>query len=192
MGSELLALLEQEAAAERERILAEARTQADQMRAAAVTQAAELVESQRRQQEAALQANRVRAQSTARLAAQALLLEAKDEAIAEVFRRAEEALDQVVRDHTRYGRILEHLIPEGIQGFNGRVIIEAHPDDVKAVQAAVQRQKLDAEVRAAEGVHGGVRLFSTDGRYIVLNTLQSRLERARPALASEVARTLWG
>jgi len=129
MGSELLALLEQEAGAERERLLAEARGQADEIRAAA---------------------------------------------------------------GARYTRVLEHLIAEGAQSFTGQFAVEAHPDDVETVRTAVQQRRLDAEVRPAESVRGGVRLVSSDGRYMVLNTLTSRLERARPTLASDVARTLWG
>jgi len=202
MGSELLALLEKEAAAERDRVLAEARAQAEEIRAAAAGQARQVVESQRQQKEAALRTSRVRAQGTASLQAQALLLEEKDRTITEVFRRAEEALDQVIRDRARYAQVLGRLIEEGLQGFNGPVIIEAHPDDVALVKGqledsgilrtlAQQDANWQPAVRSAADVRGGVRLSSPDGRYVVLNTLASRLERARPTLASEVARTLW-
>ncbi len=192
MSSELLALLEQEAAAERDRILAEARAQAEELRAAAVAQARQMVETQRRQQEALLQTRRLRAQSAARLQAQALLLQEKDRIIADIFRRAEEALEQVIRDRPRYSRILEQLVAEGVRGLNGRVVIDAHPDDLETVRAVARRQGVDAEVRAADGLRGGVRLLSADERYVVVNTLASRLERARLALAAEIARTLWG
>jgi vacuolar-type H+-ATPase subunit E/Vma4 len=192
MSSELIALLEKEAAAERERILAEARVQAEEIRSAAQADARRVVEAQREQQEAELRAARVRAQSTAQLQAQAIVLEQKDQALAEVFRRSLEALEQVVRDRDRYAHVLEHLIAEGSAGFTGHVVIEAHPDDVDLAGSTARRQRLDAEVRPAEGVRGGVRLISTDGRYVVFNTLTSRLERARPTLASEVARVLWG
>src|SRR3990172_3105444 len=115
MGSELLALLEKEAAAERDRVLAEARAQAEEIRAAAEGQARQVVEAQRQQQE----------------------------------------------------------------GWGIRRTL------------AQQDANWQPEVRSAADVRGGVRLASPDGRYVVLNTLASRLERARPTLASEVARTLW-
>lgn len=192
MSSDLIALLEQEAGAERERLLTDARQQAEQVRAAAREQAQLLVERQREEQEAALRAARVRAQSTAQLQAQALVLERKDQAMGEVFRRATEALDAVVRDRPRYGAVLERLIGEGAAGFPGRVLIETHPDDVDLVRAAAGRRGLDAEVRGTNDIRGGVRLSSPDGRYVVVNTLSARLERARPTLGSEVARVLWG
>jgi len=192
MSSDLIVLLEQEAGAERERLLAEARQQAEQIRAVAREQAQQLVEGQRERQEAALRAARVRAQSTAQLQAQALLLERKDQAMAEVFRRAAEALDALVRDRSRYGRVLDRLIEEGAGEFSGQVLIETHSDDVDPVRDAARRHGLDAEVRGTNEVRGGVRLSSPDGRYVVVNTLASRLERARPTLGSEVARVLWG
>ncbi|MBI3975619.1 MAG: hypothetical protein HY334_04430 [Armatimonadetes bacterium] len=192
MGSDLITLLEREAAAERERLLGEARQQAEEIRAAARAEAQQLVDGQRERQEAALRAARVRAQSTAQLQAQALVLERKDQALAEVFRRATEALEAVVRDRARYGQVLERLIGEGAAGFGGHLLIEAHPDEVDLVRSAARRHTLDAEVRAAEDLRGGVRLTSPDGRTIVLNTFASRLERARPTLGSEVARVLWG
>ncbi|MGQ0571983.1 MAG: V-type ATP synthase subunit E family protein [Armatimonadota bacterium] len=40
-------------------------------------------------------------------------------------------------------------------------------------------------------MQGGVRVASPNGRFVVTNTLTSRLERARPALAAEVAKALW-
>lgn len=192
MSSELIALLEQEAAAERERVLTEARQQAEEIRAAAQAEARRVVEAQREQQVAALRAARVRAQSTAQLQAQALVLEQKDQAIVEVFRRAEQALGNVVGDRARYANVLERLIAEGIQGFPGHVVIETHPDDADLARSATKRQRVDAEVRSADGVRGGVRLVSADGRYVVLNTLPSRLAQARPTLVPEVARVLWG
>src|SRR3972149_618001 len=128
MGSELLALLEKEAAAERDRVLAEARAQAEEIRAAAAGQARQGGGSQRQQKEAGRRASRVRAQGTASLQAQALLLEEKDRTITEVFRRAEEALDQVIGDRARYAQVLGRRIGEGLKGVDGPAIIAAPPD----------------------------------------------------------------
>ncbi|HEV8338645.1 MAG TPA: V-type ATP synthase subunit E [bacterium] len=192
MGADLIALLEQEAGAERERLLGEARRQAEEIRAATRAEAQALMERTREQQEAALRAAQVRARSTAQLQAQALVLERKDQALAEVFRRATEALEALVRDRARYGHVLERLIAEAAAGFSGRVLIETHPDDVELVREAARRHKLDADVRGTNEIRGGVRLSSPDGRYVVVNTLAARLERARPTLGSDVARALWG
>ncbi|MDQ7828803.1 MAG: V-type ATP synthase subunit E family protein [Armatimonadota bacterium] len=192
MAHELIALLEREAAAERERVLAAARAEADEIRRAAEAEAREELERQREAVEAEVRTARVRAQSTARLQAQALVLAAKDEALNAVFSRAAEALEAVVRDRARYARVLDHLVAEGLNDFPDPVVVEAHPDDLEPVRAAVARLRADTEVRPAPDVRAGVRLRAPDGRYVVLNTLPQRLERARPALLAEVARVLWG
>lgn len=203
MSSELITLLEQEAAAERDRVLAEARIQAEEIRATAQAEARRVVETQREQQEMALRAARVRAQSTAQLQAQALVLEQKDQAISEVFRRAEGELEAVMQDRPRYELVIQRLIGESVREFRGPFVIEVHSDDedlareqvdaLKAIETLAGRNpEWKPVVRPAEGIRGGVRLISADGRYVVLNTLTSRLARARPTLVSEVAKVLWG
>ncbi|HXF82532.1 MAG TPA: V-type ATP synthase subunit E family protein, partial [bacterium] len=124
--------------------------------------------------------------------AAAQVLQAKDQVIAEVFRRAEAQLAQLRGDRARYAGLLRALLREAAAGLSGRLIVEAHPDDRDLVRQAAKELGLDAEVVAAEDVQGGVRVATADRRFIVENTLRSRLERARPVLATEVAALLWG
>ncbi len=67
--------------------------------------------------------------------------------------------------------------------------------DVHSRREAAARARelgLDAEIRTVDHVRGGVRVATPDGRFVVENTLGSRIERVRPLLASEVAQLLWG
>lgn len=199
MSSELINILEREAGADRERILAEAHAQTAQILESARAQAAEFQREQRAQLEAQFQAARVRAQSAANLKGQALILEEKDKAIADVFGRAQAGLDRLIVNRQRYKQVLERLAREAVGGFSDTVIVEANPDDVPllkgldALEALAQKSpRVKLQVRPAEGIKGGVCAMSPDGRYVVVNTLAFRLERARPMLASEVAAVLWG
>jgi vacuolar-type H+-ATPase subunit E/Vma4 len=187
----IVALLEREAAAEREQILAEARAQAEAIRAEARREAEESVAATRRRLEAEGRATLVKAQSTAQLRASALVLRAKEEEIARVFARAEEELARVARDPDRYPAILEAFIEEGLQGITGHAVVTVNPSDQSAVEALGRRRGWDLTVQADPAVWGGARIASLDGRLVVINTLTSRLERARPTLAAEVARILW-
>lgn len=192
MASELITLLEREAEAERERILAEARERAARIVEEARAEAEAFLEAQRRRIEAELEAARIRAQGTAALRAASLVLQAKDEEIDRVFERAKEKLEQIPEDPARYAAILRHLVREAVEGFGGRVVVECAASDVPAVEAAIRELGIDAEVHPASDVRGGVRVRSEDGRFVVENTLASRLERAREALLPEVADLLWG
>lgn len=192
MSSELITILEKEAVGEIDRILGEARVQAERMVAEATRQAQEYLAAQRQQLEAERQAAKVRALSAAQVRASALVLQAKDEALHEVLSVAEEELARVQQDKVRYGPILRGLIREASGALSGRMTVEANPKDLDLAKQAVRDLKLDAEVKAADDVSGGVRLIADDSRFIVENTLASRVERVKTLLAPEIATLLWG
>jgi len=192
MSSELVAILEKEAASEIDRILGEARAQAERLVAEAKQEAQEYLTAQRQQLEAERKAAEVRALSAAQVRASALVLQAKDEALHEVLSVAEEELARVQQDKVRYGPILRGLIREASGALSGRMTVETNPKDLDLVKQAVRDLKLDAEVKAANDISGGVRLISDDGRFIVENTLTSRVERVKTLLAPEIAALLWG
>lgn len=192
MDSELVAILEKESAAEIERILSDARAQAAGIIEEARKAAAAELDSGRARVEADRRAALARAQSTAQVRAAAQVLQAKDQAIAEVFARAEEQLRKMQQDKARYAAALRAMIREAASGLNGRIVVEVHPDDREPAKQAVRDLGLEAEVATAEEVIGGVRVATADRRFVVENTLLSRLERVRPVVASEVAALLWG
>jgi vacuolar-type H+-ATPase subunit E/Vma4 len=192
MSSELIVILEKEAAGEIERILGESRAQAERLVAEAKQEAQEYLTAQRQQLEAERKAAQVRALSAAQVRASALVLQAKDEALHEVFSVAAAELARAQQDKVRYGPILRGLIREASGALSGRMTVEANPKDLDLVKQAVRDLKLDAEVKAADDISGGVRLISDDGRFNVENTLTSRVGRVKTLLAPEIAAMLWG
>lgn len=192
MSSELVAILEKESAAEVARLKAEAEAQADKLEAEATATAKAYVEGQRQRLETERKAAIAKAQSAAQVQAAALVLRAKDEAVTEVFSRAVQVLNQLQQDRPRYTAVLGGLIREAAAGFSGRLVVEVHPEDREAATRAGRELGLDAEIRTADDVRGGARVATPDGRFVVENTLASRIERVRPVLASEVAQLLWG
>ncbi len=192
MASELIAILEKESAVEIERIVAGARAQAEQLMAQARDEAQAHLELQRQRLDAERKAAQVRALGAAQVRASALVLQAKDEALHEVFSAAADELARLQQDRARYGPILRGLIREASGALSGRITVEANPKDLELVKQSVRDLTLDAEVKAAEDVSGGVRLISDDSRFIVENTLASRLERVKTLLAPEIAALLWG
>lgn len=188
---ELVALLEREAAAEREQILNDARAQADAIRADARRAAEEYLSATRGRLEAEGRAALVKAQSTALLRSSALVLQAKEEAINLVFARAHDDLAALARDTQHYPAVLQAFIEESLGGIAGHAVVTVNPADQAAAEALVRTRGWDATVQADPAVWGGAQVSSPGGRFVVTNTLASRLERARPALAAEVAKILW-
>jgi len=187
-----VAILEKESAAEIERILAEARERAAQITAEARRQAAEHLQAARQRSEGERKAALARAASSAQVRAAALVLQAKDRALAEVFSRAEAELQRIQQDRARYAAALRALMREAAVGLSGRLVVEVHPDDRDLARQIARDLGIDAEVAAAPDVSGGVRVATLDRRFVVENTLSSRIERVKPVLASEVAAVLWG
>ena len=192
MSSELVAILEKESAAEAERVLAEARAKAEQIATEARRAAQEQLEAARARVDSERKAALARASSAAQVRASALVLQAKDRAISEVFSRAEAELARLQQDKTRYAGVLRALIREASAGLSGRIVVEVHPDDRDLARQAVRELGLDAEAATADDVRGGARVVTADRRFVVENTLASRIERVKPVLTSEVAALLWG
>jgi vacuolar-type H+-ATPase subunit E/Vma4 len=189
-SSELITLLEREAAAEREQVLAGARAQAEEIRDRARREAEAYLAAARERLEAETRAVLVKAQSTAQLRAASMVLQAKEDEIARVFAQAEEELARVASDAQRYPAVLRAFVEEGLRGLRGPAVVTVNPADAAAAEAVV-RDRAEVTVRTDPAVRGGARVATPDGRFVVTNTLASRLERARPMLAAEVARILW-
>jgi vacuolar-type H+-ATPase subunit E/Vma4 len=190
-NSELITLLQREADAEREQVLAQGRSQAESILAEARRQAEEVVTAARARLEADHKTALVKAQSTAQLHAASLVLRAKEEEIGRIFERADAELNRLLSDGQRYPAALRTFVEEALQGFQDRAIVSVNPSDEAVVQGLARVRGWNVDVRGDSAVRGGARVSAPDGRYIVTNTLASRLGRARPALAAELAKTLW-
>lgn len=192
MKSELVAILEKEAEAECQRVLAEARTNGAQITDDAQKDAQAIMEAAGRQVETERRAARMQAESAAAVRAAALVLQAKDQALAEVFARSEEELAQVLKSRQRYASLLRGLLKEAAGELGGKLVVLVHPHDLELAHPIIRELRLDAEVKAVPDVSGGVRLSTGDGRFVVENTLSSRLARVKSTLVTDVAALLWG
>src|SRR3972149_8010214 len=123
MSSELITLLEREAAAEREQVRTEARAQAAAVTSEAQRQADLMLAAHKERIEAEAKAALVKAQSTAQLRAASLVLKVKDEAITTVFSGAEAELSRLVSNGQRYPAALRMFIEEGLRGFPRRALL---------------------------------------------------------------------
>ena len=187
--ADLAALLDKEASAEIEAILAEARERASAIVEEAEREAEAIVAARARQAQAQRESARVRARSAAQLEAASMRLNAQQEAIQSVFRAAESSLTDLAADEALDASVLEALLREALAGVRGtpeKVLVA--PDDVAAATKAVAAVGADLPVEADETVRAGVKV--TTGRVSVENTLPARLDALRDELASEVADAL--
>ena len=193
MSSELIQLLEREAHVERDRALEEAHRQAEEIRAAGQREAEEILASTHQRLEEERRQAATRAGSAASLRAAALLLEAKDRAIQQVFERAVAQIARADEDPARHRALLHHLLEEAAHGIDTRgATLEVPPGDAEAAADAARALNLAVEIRENPEIRGGLRLTTEDRRIVVENTVESRLNRTRSTLVSRIAEILWG
>ena len=187
--ADLASLLEKEASAEIDAILAEARERASEIKADAEGEAETLVANRERQARSQRQAALVRARSAAQLEAASLRLNAQQDAIAEVFREVEARIEALTSDEARYAPVLTALLKEAAEGLGSAPdAVVVNPADEDLARRAMADAGVRAELRTDPAVTTGVRVAT--GRISIENTLKARLASLRDDLASEVAAAL--
>lgn len=172
---ELLKALEEDARKEREKLLQEAEEEARRIIAEAQQELKRLKEEDLMRWKTLLATERARALTEAKAYGMALLLEARYSILQEVFQRAEEGLE----GREDYPDVLRRLILEALEDEKGEVIAFVSGCDLPILQG--MNLPAGVEVRAGE-VHLGVVITTRDGRRRVVNTLKSRLEKAKSSL----------
>jgi V/A-type H+-transporting ATPase subunit E len=186
----LLEALAKEAQEEQQTLLAQARAEAQEIIEKAHREAREFKEDRRAAAESEMASERLRVLGGANLKAADLLLRTKEALLAEAF---EDALVELgKRMEGRDGdRLLLKLIEEALPDLGEPFALEVSLEDLGVVQAFLKERNLQAEVRANAGIRHGAKLVSGDGRLVILNTFDARMERAGTRLRVEVGKLLF-
>jgi V/A-type H+-transporting ATPase subunit E len=187
----LLEQLEQEARSEREQLLAEAKKQADALTAEARREADREVEEARRLGEKRGQVEVDRRMGLARQEVGLAVLEAKHQVLKEVNQVLADRIGDL-RKHQDYPEALRRWTLEVIDRLGDDAVVHAHPDDLKTVKAVLKEQGNELKVSADDGIEGGVKAVSGDGRVVADNTLRARLAQAHENLDEILGNALFG
>jgi vacuolar-type H+-ATPase subunit E/Vma4 len=98
------------------------------------------------------------------------------EAVAQVVERC-----RAVREDPGYERLLGRLLDEAVGVLDGAATLEVDALDLEPARRICGLRNLSISIESRLQTSGGVRLVSDDGR-AVLNTLESRIDKAIPAL----------
>lgn len=180
-------LLENEAAAEIERLQTEAKAKAAKIVAEAQAEAQALVESRQRLLEKQHQAGLTRARSAADLELGAAKLSAQEEGIARVYEMVDSYLGQI-SGQPAYRDVLHRLLSEAREAMPGATVVQTAAADVNIVRMLAP----DLQVEASDAIRGGVRLLAAGGKSGVTNTLGTRLDAQRGTLTPAVRSLLSG
>ncbi|MFA5867293.1 MAG: V-type ATP synthase subunit E [Actinomycetota bacterium] len=115
----------------------------------------------------------------------------KDDVIEDLFDKAHERL-RAVRASKDYPEIFRELAEEALSQADGTLVIHVDPRDKKLAEEVLAKSKADYTLETDLTSQGGVEITAEHGRITISNTLESRADRARRFLKSEVAASVFG
>ena len=187
MGLEdILHAMEEEAEGEIAEIVAEAEATAEKMMAEAQERAGQIMERHRQELTPTLSAEEARIMNEARLEALKAVMQTREELIDGAFRAAQEQLRDL-RSRADYPEILERWLQEVVEELGEDLVVDVGQGDVELVRSMLEGMGVRATVSSGLDSAGGLSATSGDGRILVVNTIDSRLDNAHQSLRREVA-----
>jgi V/A-type H+/Na+-transporting ATPase subunit E len=178
--SDLLAGLKAEAAAEADRLDAETREEVARIDAAAQADAHLFHEQSLRAVEDDLRPEAETRRARARLAAAAVVRQARedafDECLVEVRRRLE-----TVRESSTYRTVLRALLRESLVALPAATVLRVDPRDERLAADLLAELDVELELFATLQTAGGVELARGEDR-VALNSVEERFANAEPRL----------
>jgi len=188
---EILEALEGEADAERGRVEKRAEAQAARILEEARTEADDLKAKERQKAMIGVEAQKARILSAAKLEVKRQVAKAKEEIVSGVFDEVNAKLAGLGKQ-ADYGRILEKLLQQAVSQANGDSVVVARKEDEAMVRDLVARLAAGCRVETGFDGLGGVLVRTAGGSVTIDNTIDSRLDKAVRVLRPEVTSVLFG
>ncbi|HVP18073.1 MAG TPA: V-type ATP synthase subunit E [Spirochaetia bacterium] len=187
----LVAEIDREAEAEKERILSEARDKARQILADADARIRSATEEASRVMQKQARVDEDRLQGEVRLEAQAERLQDLRRAYGNAFAIARERIEALTWS-PRYAEALRTLISEALEKSPQAAVLTVANRDVETCREALKELAPGCRLIGAELPPGSVIVSSGDGKVTVDNSLDVRLAMAEAALETQITRCLNG
>lgn len=185
----ILRAMQAQAESEIQNITHAAESEAAQLIAEAETEAKAIRARHRGRVEPMLVAEAASLQNKANLGALRAKANGREQLLVEAFTRAHDCLAEI-RQTQQYAAIFGLLAAEATAGLGDDLIARVDPGDVQIASATFARLGVKAEVQELDLPLGGLEVMTRDHRVIVVNTIASRLDRARGILRGPIAAIL--
>jgi vacuolar-type H+-ATPase subunit E/Vma4 len=187
---DILNALQDQAQADIEAVIGEAREHAALIGKQAEAEAAAIRENFSKQVERSARSKAAKTVNAARLEAKMTVSSAKGDGLEAVFSSAGEVLGNA-RSQEGYDRLFADLAAEALEGIEGDVVLHVDPQDEDRARATAQAAGVSASVETDITTAGGLVVEARQGRILRRNTLEDRLERARQFVQTDVAKALF-
>jgi vacuolar-type H+-ATPase subunit E/Vma4 len=177
----ILAALDAESESEIKRIAERAAITIARIKADAENEAQAIRERHYQAIQLPLQAERTRRLNRARIEQVRAKSRAREALFTNALHGARLRLEQL-RAEPHYADMLRALVAESLAQLNGDAIVHADPRDEPLLRAMYPQARFEFDLQT----WGGVVAHTLDGRIVVVNTLEARLEQVQATLRQEV------
>lgn len=188
---EMLRILEEEGQKQCEIIIRDGEAQVAKILEEAEEEVKNIKERELEKVLASLQIERAKILNEARLFVKRQIIQAKEEFIQKAFSEAKKKLNEI-RKSKDYKTIFKNLLSEAMEGIEGKILVDVDKEDEKVAREVLNESGLDYELYASLTSLGGLKVSTTDGRITLTNTIDTRLEKGRQLLKTEIMTTLFG
>ncbi len=188
--TELLEYIRANAMHDRNEILKKAQTEADAILEESTVSSEELRNGVLVKAQSEAGHLRERRYNTIRFLNNARRYELKSSAIDNIWREAEEILQNIEKSE-KYKDIIETLFYECLKDVPDGSIVRAFPADAGIIKACIERSKRSLIFEEDTHVYGGVEFLWPDGKTVLKNTLSQRLSRLKAEGNSEFSKILF-
>jgi len=187
---DILNALEEQAQAECDDVLAEAREHAKLIVEEGEREVQQIHDRYTRQTEHVANLAAAKKINAARLEGKMVASAAKGDALVSVFDQALGKLSEL-RSSGAYEELFLALAGEALEALDGPVTIHVAPADAALASRAAQAAGLTATIDSTLETAGGLVVEAYGGRVVRRDTLEDRLERARQLIQPDVAKVLF-
>jgi vacuolar-type H+-ATPase subunit E/Vma4 len=120
------------------------------------------------------------------------LIHAKDEVYQKAFTGAKEKLSHL-RTEAHYASDFKKMLQEAVSELEGEsLILRIDKRDEALCKKLVSELNLNCGIVTDIITDGGLEVSTKDGRFVIKNTIESRLERSKVLIKPEIFATLYG
>ncbi len=180
-ANERIVEIQERAQKEAEEIIQQARSKENGIKTRNLEEARKILEIERTKQISAIKEER-----------KMQVTKVKDSLFQRAFQIAQEKLD-TARLRPKYREHLRLLLQEVLEEMKGQeVVIHIDPRDESLCREILKELQYNSELVLDLNSAGGLIVHSSDGSYRILNTIETRLEKAREHLRKDLFSLLFG
>jgi len=190
MEKEVREILLNVAKREAQEIIKNARSTADEIMKEAEIEAERKLEKERNKLKTHLEIERSKRLGEAERIAKEKVLLSEHKIVDEVIEKTLHEFQKLRESPKEYKRVLTFLLDEVLSIHNGVVELHVNPKDNTILEEILKERRMEHKIIPDKDVNLGIVAFDTERGFIVYNTLEDRLEKAKAFLLENLKEVL--